>query len=285
MAAGVLLIAVAWSASWSGETALAHHSFFPLWLGYILAVDAATELRIGSSLWSRGPGQFVLLFVVSIPLWWLFEAFNERLQNWSYRLPRDYSWLEYRFEASLAFSTVAPAIFVTADFYRSFGFPGRFGYRRPLRPGRSGWLAFIGAGAIMVALVLGAPALFFPLVWIGVFFLVDPLVRLRHGWSIAAQVEQGWWGTVFRLIAAGITCGFFWEMWNSRAMPKWTYDIAYAEWGRIFEMPLLGYGGYFPFALETYAVVQLINNLLPLWTRDYLRFDQPGAARPGRFNV
>jgi hypothetical protein len=274
LATGIALIVISWSASWSGETALAQHSFFTLWLGYILTLDAVIFLRMGNSLWTRGHRQFTYLFIASIPLWWLFEVLNQRLHNWSYRLPHDYSWLRYHVEASIAFSTVVPAIFVTAELYRSFGFPRRFGKWIAIRPGERGWTWFAVAGAVMIALVIASPNRFFPLVWIGVFFLVDPLVRLRSGWSIAAQVEQGWWGTVWRLFAAGLTCGFFWEMWNWRAMPKWTYDIAYADWVRIFEMPILGYGGYFPFALETYAVVMLFDSFLRVWPRDYLLFDE-----------
>jgi hypothetical protein len=274
LAVGVVLIVLSWSASWSGETALAHRSFFPLWLGYILTLDAVTCWRMGSSLWTRGRRQFASLFVVSIPMWWMFEAFNERLDNWSYRRPHESDWLQHHAESSIAFSTVVPAIFVTAEVFRSFGFPGQFGHWIAFRPGVRGWIGFAVSGAVMIALVIASPNRFFPLVWIGVFFLVDPLVRLRSGWNIATQVEQGWWGTVWRLFAAGITCGLFWEMWNWRAMPKWTYDIAYADWLRIFEMPMLGYGGYFPFALETYAIVMLFNSFFGVWPRDYLQFDE-----------
>lgn len=272
---GVTLIATSWTASWTGETLLAHHSFFPLWLGYILTLDALTEMRAGTSLWTRGRSRFVLLFVASVPLWWLFEAFNARLENWSYLMPREYSWIAYRVEASIAFSTVVPALFVTAELYRALGFPGRFGTWIGIEPGTFGWAGVASLGAIMIVLVLAVPALFFPLVWIGVFFLIDPVIRLRGGWSIATQVELGWWGTVWRLFAAGITCGFFWEMWNSRAMPKWIYDIPYADAWNLFEMPLLGYGGYLPFALETYAMVMLANHLLKVWPAEYFGFDRP----------
>jgi hypothetical protein len=273
---GALLTGISWSASWSGETPLAHHSFFPLWLGYILIVDALTEMRSGSSLWSRGRRSFLALFVVSIPLWWVFEAFNARLDNWSYVLHRDYSWLEYRAEASLAFSTVVPAIFVTAELIRTFIRSPRFGWWIKLQLDNRGWACFSVAGLAMVLLTLVRPDVFFPFVWIGVFFIVDPLNRWIGAHSIARQVERGWWGTVWLLFAATLTCGFFWEMWNSRALPKWEYDISYAEWLRVFEMPLLGYGGYLSFGLETYAVAMLLNRLLKLWPEGYLRFDRPG---------
>lgn len=277
---GLALIGIAWTASWTGETPLAHHSFFPLWLGYVLAVTAFTEYRVGSSLLSRGPRRFAGLFLVSIPLWWLFEAFNARLGNWSYELPRPYSWLAYHLEASLAFSTVVPALFATAELHGSFRWPSRFGRWVPIAPSRVGWLGFIGAGAGMIALVLAWPEWFFPLVWIGLFFVVDPLVHLLGGRSIAGHVERGWWRPVWLLFASGLTCGFVWEMWNSRALPKWEYAIPHAEWLHVFEMPLLGYGGYLPFALETYAMVMLANLLGNWWPAAWTQFDLPEVSDP-----
>lgn len=277
MPLGAALIAFSWWASWSGSTPLAHHTFFPLWLGYILLLDGETERRSGTSLWARGRRQFAALFVASAPIWWVFEAFNARLDNWNYLLHRDYTWIEYRLEASLAFSTVVPAIFVTAELLRTLIGSERFGRGRRLRPGQRGWLLFSAFGFVMIALTIVWPDIFFPLVWIGVFFLLDPINRRLGARSIAAQVERGWWGTVWLLFAATLICGFFWEMWNSRALPKWEYDIAYAEWLRVFEMPILGYGGYLPFGLETYALAMLLNRLFHIWPSGYLRFDQPPA--------
>lgn len=268
------MMAVAWSASWTERTPLAHHTFFPLWLGYVLTVDGIVFQRTGTSLFSRSRARFVALFFASVPLWWLFEAFNARIENWRYELPGQYSWMRYHAEASLAFSTVAPALFETAELVRSFRSLNRFDRTVRLSPGPFGWMLFSIAGGVMIALVLGWPATFFPLVWIGLFFLIDPLVHLAGGRSIAGQVERGQWSTVIALFGAGLTCGFFWEMWNSRAMPKWTYDIPYLERFHLFEMPLLGYGGYLPFALETYALVMLLNRVTGAWPVLFTGFDQ-----------
>ena len=52
---GLMLIAVAWTVSWLQVYPLAEYSFFPLWLGYILAIDALVLRRKGTSLLVRDP--------------------------------------------------------------------------------------------------------------------------------------------------------------------------------------------------------------------------------------
>jgi hypothetical protein len=49
-------------------------------------------------------------------------------------------------------------------------------------------------------------------------------------------------------------CGFFWEFWNYFAIVKWKYNIPYVGFLKIFEMPILGYLGYIPFALSLYSM-------------------------------
>jgi len=43
-------------------------------------------------------------------------------------------------------------------------------------------------------------------------------------------------------------------MWNYYSFPKWVYHTPGTGFLRVFEMPLLGYGGYVPFGLELYAL-------------------------------
>jgi hypothetical protein len=274
---GLAIVAVAWPLAWAGPELLSQYTFFPLWLGYILTVDGLTSLRGGTSLLERSPARFTLLFVFSIPLWWLFELANRFLGNWAYRSPREYMSLTYVALASIAFSTVMPAIFVTAQLWRTV-------IRHEIRwiriaPGRNGLLAIAAAGLAMFVGSLVLPDILFPFVWIGLFLLVDPINRLTGARSIAGQVTERRWDTVLVLFAAGLTCGFFWEMWNINANPKWVYDVPHVGFLKIFEMPILGYGGYLPFALEIYAAYHLLHTLV-FRTRDrYLRFDHAGERR------
>ena len=48
---------------------------------------------------------------------------------------------------------------------------------------------------------------------------------------------------------ATLICGFFWEMWNFYSLVKRQYKIPFVNRFKLFEMPILGYGGYLPFGL------------------------------------
>ena len=274
---GLGLIAVAWPMAWVGPRPLSEHTFFPLWLGYILTVDGLTMWRAGGSLLARDRRRFALLFVFSVPLWWLFEFANEYLGNWRYVMPRVYGPVAYGLLASLAFSTVMPALFVTAELWRTVPLFAR--PRRWIRiaPSRTGLLLIAALGLATFVASLAVPRQAFPLVWLGVFFLLDPLNALLGGKSLAEEVAARRWDTVLVLFAAGLTCGFFWEMWNSGSMPKWVYTVPYVERPKLFEMPWLGYGGYLPFALEVYAFYHALHWLLFRRRDGYLGFDAEGS--------
>ncbi len=278
LVAGVILVGVSWPLAWFGPAPFSEHTFFPLWLGYILTVDGLAYMRGGTSLLMRDHRRFVLLFAMSIPLWWLFEFANEFLRNWRYIMARQYGPVAYGALASLAFSTVMPAVFVTAAFWRTvppFAPPRRW-WR--IAPSRAGLLIISALGLAMFVASLVFPEYAFPLVWMGVFFFLDPLNHLTGGKSLTAEVAARRWDTVLVLFAAGLTCGFFWEMWNWRAMPKWVYEVPHVGAWKVFEMPILGYGGYFPFALEVYAVYHTLHGLLFRRRDEYLRFDRAVVA-------
>lgn len=57
---------------------------------------------------------------------------------------------------------------------------------------------------------------------------------------------------------AALICGFFWELWNVRSLAHWEYAIPSVHAFKLFEMPALGYAGYFPFGLECWAVAHLV---------------------------
>ena len=64
---GIGLVIVFWSLSWSMSGLRTHLTFFPLWLGYCLTVDALVLIRKGSSMLTRSPGGYAALSLVSVP--------------------------------------------------------------------------------------------------------------------------------------------------------------------------------------------------------------------------
>jgi len=53
------------------------------------------------------------------------------------------------------------------------------------------------------------------------------------------------------------------EFWNFWAATKWEYHVPYLGHIKIFEMPVLGFLGFLPFAVESYAIYVFIRRLIP----------------------
>jgi hypothetical protein len=268
------------AASWAGNWGLAglrtHLLFFPQWLGYVLFVDGTIERRDGSSPWTRSPRAFRALFALSVPLWWLFEAANERLANWRYLGREHFSDLEYALLASLSFSTVVPAVLVSAEWARGWSWIRRLGPGPSVRPTGAFLLASTGLGLALLAATLTWPRACYPGIWIAGVFLLEPLVILRGRRGLSHDLARGDWRPWLALWTGGLLCGFLWELWNAHAHPKWIYHTPGVAGPKLFEMPLLGYLGYLPFALEVYLWKEL-------WLREpELLRETPAAGRESR---
>lgn len=264
---GFALIAVIWPLNWCLEGARTHLLFFPLWLGYALFVDGLCARRSGTSAITRSLPGFALQFVLSAPAWWLFELINSRLGNWEYVGRERFSDLEYAVLASTSFSTVLPAVMGTAELLLSTGLVQR-AVRGP-QVARSRRFAFLCAisGAAMLAAMLIWPRWFYPFCWTSLVFLLEPLAQRVNRRGFLDDLCLGDWRTWSALWLAGLCCGFFWELWNSHSDPKWIYHVAGVGFGKVFEMPILGYLGYLPFAMELYLFA---NVCLPKWARPKL---------------
>lgn len=251
---GLLLLAVCWPLNWVLPGLRTAYLFFPLWLGYILLVDALVLRRTGSSLWTRSRRDFALLFLASAPAWWLFEAINRRTGNWEYLGSSAFTDLEYYLLCTVSFSTVMPAVFVTAELVGSFRWMQRFASGPRLRPTPAVTGGMFLGGIAMLGLTLAWPRYCYPFVWTSLVLILEPLncwLGRRH---FLQYLQHGDWRPVVSLGLGAVICGFFWEMWNYYSCPKWIYHTPGAQFLHIFEMPLLGYGGYVPFALELCAL-------------------------------
>jgi hypothetical protein len=260
--AGLLLAGVFWVINWSWVGPRTHWAFFPMWLGFCLAMDGLVFVRRGTSLVTRSRKKYIALFFLSAPVWWMFEAFNNRLQNWHYNGAELFTPFQFWAWATLSFTTVIPAVFACAELASSFNWIKRLGKGPRIGADRRTPLIFFVSGWIMLAVMLAWPRWFFPFVWISVYFITEPVnVWLGHR-NLAQWTAKGDWRPVIALWVGVLITGFFWEMWNYLSYPKWVYHVPWGNALHIFEMPLLGYGGYLPFALELFAIYHLVAGLL-----------------------
>ena len=268
---GLLLIAVFWPLNWLLPGMRTHVLFFPLWLGYILTVDGLVFLRKGTSLLTRSRSRFIGLFLVSAPAWWLFELLNERTHNWYYEGRDQFTDLQFFVLSTFSFSSVIPAVFGTAELMSTF----IRRVRGPVVHPTSRTLAvFFVMGVVMLALLLVWPNYFFPFMWLAVFFIIEPINAALGFSALARWTKHGDWKPIAALWSGVLICGFFWEMWNFYSLPKWHYKVPFVDFLHIFEMPLLGYGGYLPFALELYSLYNLVSGLLRSTRSDYVRLGE-----------
>lgn len=251
-------MAVVWTLNWSASGLRTHLLFFPLWLGYVLAVDGWTAARTGTSILARSRKGFAALFAASVPVWWIFELVNRHLRNWEYVGREHFGDLEYALLCSIAFSTVMPAVLTTAELMRSFRWIERFSAGPVVRPSPGLTVALAVSGGLMLAAMLAWPRRAYPLLWVSGVPILEAACTVLGRPSLTSWLRRGDWRPWMALWSGVLVCAFFWEMWNARSYPKWIYHVPGVEFAHLFEMPLLGYLGYLPFALEVYLFGQLL---------------------------
>jgi len=258
---GLVLIAIFWPLNWCLAGPRSHWGFFFLWTGYSLTVDGLVVKRTGTSLLTRSWRRYAGLFLISAPAWWLFELINWRVGNWYYDGKELFSDLAYGLLATIAFSTVMPAVFGTAELVSSAPFFQKLRRGPIITPDRRTTFGFFIAGWVMLALMLVWPRYLFPFIWLSVYFILEPLNIWMGNRNLAQWTRTGDWRPILSLWGGVLVTGFTWEFWNYWSYPKWIYTVPFLDFWHVFEMPLLGYGGYLPFALELFALYHLIIGL------------------------
>ena len=249
------VLAVCWALLWTVRGYWNPLFFFGLWTGATIFVRT---LQGDKPLPWRRQGALMSL---SVPLWWWFEVVNGGAQNWQYHGTIQYNMMEYVLLSSLAFSTVVPAL----DAAWRLSLKIAQTEVRRLANATPVWCAAeiaLGVGAQLLVYLF--PTLFYALVWVAPFLVFDGFVGLAGGTNLAREMQQRRWRLAVAIGLAGVGCGFFWELWNFGASPKWTYSLPFLHVLQIFEMPLPGYLGYIPFAWSVFQGVQFARHI---WRR------------------
>jgi hypothetical protein len=234
------------------------------WWGYLLAIDALIWKLQGHSLLCDRRREFWRLLPLSVAFWLIFEVYNLHLDNWTYIGLPERQW-EATLGAIIAYATIMPGLFLTAELLGTLGIFARFRVPAFEPSNRLLYLLMLFGFICLMAPVLVPREIahyLFALVWIGFILLFEPVLYASRGDSLLRDLTEGQLQRVLGLVAAGYICGVLWEFWNYWATAKWIYTAPFTEDVRYFEMPLAGFLGFGPFAWEfavMYATVRLLG--------------------------
>lgn len=260
---GIFLALALWGAGLTGvvlgRREILPWIYFLAWYPLILFLDGLLFRLRGDSWLLDRPRELLKMAFWSVTAWLIFEAFNLLLKNWGYVGVIANPWLRWPGYA-LAFATVLPGVLLGAEVLAALG-DWRGAQGRPVNL-TCAWepLALL-LGTACLVLPLVWPRYYFPLVWGAAFFLLDPFVKLLGGRSLIQTWLEGERREHLCLLTAGLLCGLWWESWNYFATSKWVYTLPVAGFGKIFEMPVLGYLGFAPFALECAVMYNFMRAL------------------------
>jgi len=278
---GAALTATSWLLAWNRFAwfePLQPFTFTPLWLGYILVVNAWVLSRTGRCMMLNRSRYFLSLFPLSSAFWWFFEYLNRFVNNWYYIGAQPVTPLEYVVHATISFSTVLPAVLGTVDLLASYPGIGAGLDRLPpllnTDPKTVGWGVLVVACGGLTGIGVW-PSYVFPLVWVAPLLVITSLQMIAGEETIFSSTARGDWKSLWLAALAALICGVFWEMWNYKSLSHWEYAIPFVHGYKVFEMPILGYAGYLPFGLECVAVAQFF---FPKNFRDSLNVMQTKGA-------
>ncbi|MGH2569722.1 MAG: DUF4332 domain-containing protein, partial [bacterium] len=236
------------------------------WYPFLVAVHWATaKAAPDHALCARSASAIAMLFVWSVPIWLFFELWNFRLENWYYvGVPPEF--VARRIGVIASFATVLPGILALDEWLKVRSTLARTRTPRFRTGPGLDWI-LLGGGALSTLLVLAFPTVFFPLVWSVPVLLLEPWLRRGPGPSLLRELGDGRPERTLRLLVAGLGCGLFWESANFFAGGKWIYTVPGLEGSKLFEMPVVGFLGFAPFAMSCWVLARALVrlDLLPEW--------------------
>jgi hypothetical protein len=250
------------------QVEVAAQNLTPLcWTGFILAVDGALARR-GASWLRSSPRELLLMAAISIPSWLLFE-FYDRPRFWSSSGPEIWwhylglpPWPWRGFGYVWSFATITPAILLLAELLEPAA-------ERVMGHGEGGHVpreleaALIWVGAILAGIPLLWPSEYLAAnVWLAWPLVLDPINHRLGRPSLLGDLEVGRRSRPLALLASGLACGVLWESWNFLASARWRYTVPFLGGVKLYEMPVLGFLGFAPFALAVFGLYQFLRGLL-----------------------
>ena len=271
---GLFILVISEILMFKGAEPFASWFYFFAWWSYILIVDSIIYKLKKNSLIMNRTGEFLLMLFWSVFIWTFFEAVNLIMKNWYYINVVPICvvrWLGY----GVAYATVLPGLFETTELLESLGL-FKDSSLKPISVNKLWTISFLALGIACFLGVFFYPKFCFPLIWGSFIFLLEPINYRWGGKSILRNWEKGSLRKFYLLLTAGCICGILWEFWNFWATTKWIYTVPFFEELKLFEMPVLGFFGFPPFAVECYVIYNFISLFRHQrgWEEDNYRLNQ-----------
>lgn len=227
------------------------------WAGYLLFIDSVIYKIKGNSIINNRRKEFFAQIPLSIVFWLIFEVYNLHLKNWEYMgLPVDNLFV-LCIGMAVAFGAIMPGLLMTGELIEALRVFERFRITKLNVNNRVVYGGIVlGFLFVMFPLLLGEniAEYLFGFVWVGFVMIFDPIVYAsKKEDSLLKDLEDGVLGRILSLFTAGLICGFLWEFWNYWSLSKWVYKAPFTQDIKIFEMPVIGFIGFAPFAWEYFT--------------------------------
>lgn len=247
----------------------------PLFWGFTLMIDGWVYIRSGGkSLIAQFPRSVVGIGVSAVLGWMIFEYLNNFvLESWYYPfadiIPQD----EFVIYAVIGSSGLIPPAIEIYTLLRTF--PNLLvKYSQGPAITLPKWSLYIILAVSIISLFLPPffPDYMFPALWYAPLMLISVVLTFCGIWTPFTPVKSGDYSYVMLLSFSYVILGFCLEGFNfisgthtlsppdscgvirnmvdhTTNSSYWIYSIPFCNKYHIFEMPVLGYLGYFPFGL------------------------------------
>ena len=256
---------------WSWNTPIA-------WTGFIIFADAIVW-RARRDSWIRSaPREFVLLALVSIPLWLRVRRLQPGDQKLALRrAAREPGAAILRLRLVVR-DDLARAV-RGAELIASSRAEGRYGGRQagpqaqpdlPAFPTLPASPCLPSSASPRARSMLASPFVVSPApsrrTWRRPSGSASSFCSIRSTRASGAESLWSDWRAgrrdrLINLALSGFLCGVLWEFWNYWSRAKWHYTVPIMENLKIFEMPVPGYFGFPAFALECFTMYVFIRRL------------------------
>ncbi|MDD2805383.1 MAG: hypothetical protein PHV33_07495 [Elusimicrobiales bacterium] len=230
--------------------------FFGAW-AYVFLADHLTYRKSGASLLVSNAAEVFALALGSMAIMSLFEILNYRFEVWRY-IHGPFLPLKRWTGLALCWASILPSVILTSELLLAYGYPKNLTLKRFKVPG---WFLILlsVSGAGMLALALAAPGRFWPLGFIGLVCLSEPVnYRLGLG-SLLRDLSWGAAAKTVRLAVSGGICGLLWRGFNTFSGTQLVY---FSEGDRLtgisawvlltlFVFPFLAIEGYSLYSLAS----------------------------------